>query len=74
MKTKKVTGAKILIYVLLGLGMIVAILPMLYMISTSLKPNGALYEYPPRFLPNLDEITAKNYVYILRASFGKTEP
>ena len=54
MKTKKVTGAKILIYVLLGLGMIVAILPMLYMISTSLKPNGALYEYPPRFLPNLD--------------------
>ena len=65
MKTKKVTGAKILVYVLLGLGMIVAILPMLYMISTSLKQNGALYEYPPRFFPKPDEITAENYAYIL---------
>ena len=65
MKTKKATGAKILIYVLLGLGMIVAILPMLYMISTSLKQNGALYEYPPRFFPKPDEITAENYAYIL---------
>lgn len=38
---------------------------MVYMISTSLKPNGALYEYPPRFLPDFNEITMENYQYIL---------
>lgn len=26
-------------------------MPMIYMISTSLKPNGALYEFPPKFFP-----------------------
>ena len=33
-----------IIYLILAAGMIIVILPMLYMISTSLKPNGALYE------------------------------
>ena len=37
---------------------------MVYMVSTSLKPNGALYEFPPRFLPTLEELTAENYQYI----------
>lgn len=50
---------------LLIAGLIVVVLPMLYMISTSLKPNGALYEFPPRFFPDLDEITLENYQYIL---------
>lgn len=35
------------------------------MLSTSLKPNGALYEYPPRFFPKLSEITLDNFVYII---------
>ncbi len=43
----------------------VVAMPMVYMVSTSLKPNGALYEYPPRFLPGLDEITLENYRYVL---------
>jgi ABC-type glycerol-3-phosphate transport system permease component len=38
------------IYVLLFAGMIIVTMPMVYMVSTSLKPNGALYEYPPHFL------------------------
>lgn len=46
-------------------GLALVILPMVYMVSTSLKPNGALYEYPPRFLPSLCEITVENYEYIL---------
>lgn len=52
-------------YVLLIVGMVIVVLPMVYMISTSLKPNGALYEYPPKFFPKLKEITLENYRYIL---------
>ena len=52
-------------YVLLIAGMVIVVLPMVYMISTSLKPNGALYEYPPKFFPKLKEITLENYRYIL---------
>lgn len=55
----------ILIYLFLIAGMIIVVLPMIYMVSTSLKPNGALYEYPPRFFPDIKEITLENYVYIL---------
>ncbi|MCI1397928.1 MAG: carbohydrate ABC transporter permease [Lachnospiraceae bacterium] len=65
MEMKKKNGMQALIYVLLILGMVIVILPMLYMVSTSLKPNGALYEYPPQFFPKLHEITLENYKYIL---------
>ena len=43
-------------------------LPMIYMISTSLRPNGALYEYPPRFFPKWEALTLENYDYILHQS------
>ena len=65
MKMTKKNGMQALMYVLLIFGMVIVVLPMLYMISTSLKPNGALYEYPPQFLPKLNEITLENYGYIL---------
>ncbi|MCK9191614.1 MAG: carbohydrate ABC transporter permease [Sphaerochaetaceae bacterium] len=55
-------------YFFLILFSVVALFPMIYMISTSLKPNGALYEFPPKFFPNLDEITLNNYRYILGES------
>ena len=61
----KKSFTQIILHALLLSGLIVVVLPMLYMLSTSLKPNGALYEYPPKFLPALDEITLENYVYIL---------
>ena len=44
-------------YIILTLGLIIVVLPMIYMLSTALKPNGALYEYPPRFFPKIKEIT-----------------
>lgn len=50
---------------ILAAGLAVVVLPMVYMISTALKPNGALYEYPPRFFPSLQEITLENFRYIL---------
>ena len=61
---KRELPSNILRYVLLLLGGAVSVMPMIYMISTSLKPNGALYEFPPKFFPALDTITIENYVYI----------
>lgn len=55
-------------YLLLALLTVICTLPMLYMISTSLRPNGALYEYPPRFFPKWNAVTIENYVYILTQS------
>lgn len=46
---KRELPSNILRYVLLLLGGAVSVMPMIYMISTSLKPNGALYEFPPKF-------------------------
>lgn len=62
---KRKTWIQIFLHMILIAGLIIVVLPMVYMISTSLKPNGALYEYPPRFLPALDEVTLENYRYIL---------
>lgn len=55
-------------YVLLAIGTVIFTLPMIYMISTSLRPNGALYEYPPRFFPRWEALTLENYDYILHQS------
>lgn len=62
---KKKTAVQLVLHIILLTGLIIVVLPMVYMVSTSLKPNGALYEYPPKFLPALDEITLENYQYIL---------
>ena len=58
------TGKNALMYLFLLLGGAVSVMPMIYMISTSLKPNGALYEFPPHFLPSAENITIENYEYI----------
>lgn len=60
--------ANLLRYLLLAAGTVVCTLPMIYMISTSLRPNGALYEYPPRFFPKWEALTLENYQYILSQS------
>ena len=63
-KITQKTAKNALLYILLLLGGAVSIMPMIYMISTSLKPNGALYEFPPHFLPSAENITTENYAYI----------
>ena len=60
--------ANLLRYLALAAGTILCTLPMIYMISTSLRPNGALYEYPPRFFPKWEALTIENYQYILSQS------
>lgn len=63
---KRKTAVQFLLHLILIVGLIIVVLPMVYMVSTSLKPNGALYEYPPRFLPSIHEITLENYQYIMQ--------
>lgn len=67
MKRRKL-AANILRYLLLTLGVIISTAPMIYMISTALRPNGALYEYPPRFFPPLNKLTLENFRYIFSQS------
>ena len=59
MKEKRLTQA--VIYILLIIGLVIVVVPMIYMISTALKPNGALYEFPPKFFPRLEQITLENF-------------
>ena len=71
LKISKKAVYKGVIYIILTLGLIIVVLPMIYMLSTALKPNGALYEYPPRFFPKIKEITLENFQYILhQKKFG----
>lgn len=53
-------------YFFLLIGGAVSVLPMIYMLSTSLRPNGALYEFPPHFFPKWSEVTFENYQYIFK--------
>ncbi len=68
MRSKRNLRANLLRYLLLLAGAVLCTLPMIYMISTSLRPNGALYEFPPRFFPRLSAVTLENYQYILTQS------
>ncbi len=66
MKNRKKLAANLIRYLILLLGGAVSVMPLIYMLSTSLRPNGALYEFPPRFFVSPDEITFENYQYIFR--------
>ena len=57
---KQKTIQNVILYGLLLIGGVFSVLPMIYMRSTSLKPNGALNEYPPHFIPKLSKITLEN--------------
>jgi multiple sugar transport system permease protein len=46
-------------YTLLILGAFIVVIPFLYMLSSSLKPQSCVFEMPPRIIPS--EITLKNY-------------
>ena len=67
-KNSKNIKNNLLRYLLLFVGTVICTLPMIYMISVSLRPNGALYEFPPRFFPKLSSITLENYEYIINQS------
>jgi multiple sugar transport system permease protein len=49
----------VLLYALLLLGCVLAVLPMIWMVSASLMPPGAANQYPPRLFPEV--ITFEHY-------------
>jgi multiple sugar transport system permease protein len=49
--THRVRADQILIFALLIAGAILAVIPFLYMISTSFKSQVYVFEFPPRFIP-----------------------
>ena len=61
---------RILLYSLLVIGAIVALLPMVWMVSASLMPTGEASTYPPRFFPS--RVTLDHYVDLFtRLNLGR---
>jgi ABC-type glycerol-3-phosphate transport system permease component len=62
-------ASKTTVYLLLTAGISVVMLPFAFMLTTSLKPQARMFEFPPRLLPT--ETTLDNYTAILeREQFG----
>jgi len=56
-------------YALLMLGLVIVLVPFVYMLSSSLKPQSFVFEMPPRLIPS--QITLRNYTEALKTdSFG----
>lgn len=53
-------AASVLVYLLLVLGAVMALLPMIWMLSASLMPSGEASSYPPRFFPS--RVTFDHYL------------
>ena len=65
-RSKRTLSSPMLIrYLLLLLGLTVMITPMIYMITSSLRPNSLTFAYPPKIFPGVSELTIENYRYIL---------
>lgn len=55
----KIKELNVFSYILIVLGCLITLLPFLWMISTSLKTSGAIYQMPPSFIP--DKFNLSNY-------------
>jgi len=65
-RNKKVLSSPMLIrYLLLLLGLTVMVTPMIYMITSSFRPNNLTFAYPSKIIPEISELTVENYRYIL---------
>ncbi|MBA3343092.1 MAG: carbohydrate ABC transporter permease [Gemmatimonadaceae bacterium] len=62
--------ARILLYALLVIGAVMALLPMVWMVSASLMPSGEASTYPPHFFPS--RVTLDHYVDLFtRLNLGR---
>lgn len=61
-KVKGQTGQNTVTYVVLVVGAIISLFPFAWMLSTSLKPGGALLEIPPSLIP--DPVMWSNYAEV----------
>ena len=61
---------KIVLYVLLIIGALIALMPMLWMLSASFMPTGEASTYPPHFIPS--RITFSHYADLFtRLNLGR---
>ncbi len=58
-RKQRSVGHAFIVYCLVALLMVFAALPMLWMLSTSLKPSDEVFAIPPRWIPN--QVTLANY-------------
>ncbi len=58
-RTRKIVS-KVFIYILIGVGAIVMVLPFAWMVSTSLVEKAYYFEYPPELIP--ENPTFNNYI------------
>ncbi len=62
--------SRILLYAMLILGAVMALLPMVWMVSASVMPSGEASSYPPRFFPS--RVTFEHYVDLFtRLNLGR---
>src|SRR3954452_21577237 len=59
----KIDPSAIWTYIVLSLGAIVLMLPFIWMLSSSLKPESQILVYPPQLIPAT--WTLENYSYVL---------
>jgi multiple sugar transport system permease protein len=58
----KINASDMLIYGILSAGIVVMILPFLWMLSTALKHSNEVFIFPPQFIPS--EITFANFIKV----------
>jgi multiple sugar transport system permease protein len=61
---KMISYPMLLRYLLLLLGLSIMVTPMVYMLTSSLRPNGMTFTYPPQIMPG-GNMTIENYEYVL---------
>jgi len=62
--------SRTVLYIIVLAAVMAAVLPLVWMVSTSLKPEGQILSYPPRWLPLTP--TLENYTSVLRRfAFGR---
>lgn len=52
-------------YIVLFIGLLIMVLPMIYMLTSSMRPNNQTFSYPPKIFPVISELTLENYQYVL---------
>ena len=58
-------GASVIRYLILTVGAFIVVIPMIYMITSSLRPNKMTFTYPPQIFPDISQLSSANYQYVL---------
>ena len=62
---RSLKGTPAIRYLLLIIGAFIMIMPMIYMVTSSLRPNNMTFTYPPQIFPDISQLTIANYGYVL---------